>query len=109
MALEPLEPVEVVVVDCWRTHDNMSNFRQLRLAWRSASRAQVGEEANRGHVWLAKLAVVEYTRGSHSARRRAISTRVFVGNMSFRTTEEELVELLSAAGQIVNVYLPSDR
>lgn len=34
---------------------------------------------------------------------------MFVGNLSFQTTKEELTELLSAAGGIVDVYLPADR
>jgi RNA recognition motif-containing protein len=32
-----------------------------------------------------------------------------VGNLSFRTTKEELTELLGAAGTIVDVFLPTDR
>ncbi|MFH1175919.1 MAG: RNA-binding protein [Acidobacteriota bacterium] len=35
--------------------------------------------------------------------------KVFVGNLSFRTTKEELSELFSAAGAVVDVYLPTDR
>ena len=42
-------------------------------------------------------------------RRRAISAKIFVGNLNFQTTKEELADLLSAAGQIVDVYLPADR
>lgn len=34
---------------------------------------------------------------------------MFVGNLSFQTTKEELTELLSSAGGIVDVYLPADR
>ena len=46
---------------------------------------------------------------SPSRRRRAISAKIFVGNLNFQTTKEELTDLLSAAGQIVDVYLPADR
>ena len=42
-------------------------------------------------------------------RRRAISTKVFVGNLNFKTTREELSELLSGAGRVVDVHLPTDR
>jgi RNA recognition motif-containing protein len=42
-------------------------------------------------------------------RRRAIPAKVFVGNLSFRTTKEELTQLLSAAGTVVDVYMPADR
>lgn len=34
---------------------------------------------------------------------------MFVGNLSFQTTKEELTEFLSSAGGIVDVYLPADR
>ena len=34
---------------------------------------------------------------------------MFVGNLDYATSEGELTSLLSAAGQIVDVYLPSDR
>ncbi len=42
-------------------------------------------------------------------RRTAIPAKIFVGNLSFRTTKEELTELLQAAGTIVDVFLPLDR
>ena len=38
-----------------------------------------------------------------------MSARVFVGNLSFQTTKEELTQLLSAAGEIVDCHLPTDR
>jgi RNA recognition motif-containing protein len=34
---------------------------------------------------------------------------VFVGNLSFRTTKEELTEIAAAAGTAIDVYMPSDR
>ena len=39
----------------------------------------------------------------------AISAKVFVGNLSYYTTESQLADLLSESGQVVDVYLPSDR
>lgn len=42
-------------------------------------------------------------------RRRAIPARIFVGNLDFRVTTDSLTRLLSEAGQVVDVYLPSDR
>src|SRR5262245_31085736 len=39
----------------------------------------------------------------------AISTKVFVGNLNFSTTKEELTALLGEAGRVVNVHLPTDR
>ena len=42
-------------------------------------------------------------------RSYIISSKVFVGNLAFQSTKEELQELLSAAGSVRDVYLPSDR
>jgi RNA recognition motif-containing protein len=42
-------------------------------------------------------------------RSRAISTKVFVGNLNFRTTEQQLTAALSAAGQITHVHIGTDR
>jgi hypothetical protein len=39
----------------------------------------------------------------------AISARVFVGNLSFGTTQDQLTQLMSAAGRIMSVHLPADR
>lgn len=45
-----------------------------------------------------------------AARRSvAISAKVFVGNLSYHTTAEELTQVLSEAGQVVDVYIPTDR
>ena len=40
---------------------------------------------------------------------RAISNKVFVGNLSFDVTREELIEAFSAAGKVVDAKLPTDR
>jgi RNA recognition motif-containing protein len=45
----------------------------------------------------------------HYERSSTISSKVFVGNLAFQSTQEELQELLSAAGSIRDVYLPNDR
>lgn len=42
-------------------------------------------------------------------RRTTISTKVFVGNLDFHTTPDDLAGLLSQAGQITDVHMPSDR
>ncbi len=39
----------------------------------------------------------------------AIPAKVFVGNLSYYTTESQLADLLAEAGQVVDVYLPADR
>jgi len=36
-----------------------------------------------------------------------VSAKVFVGNLSFQTSKEALGELLSQAGQVVDVFLPT--
>jgi RNA recognition motif-containing protein len=44
-----------------------------------------------------------------SKRRRAISNKVFVGNLSFDVTREELIEAFSSAGRVVDAKVPTDR
>jgi RNA recognition motif-containing protein len=55
-----------------------------------------------------------YTQQVHAPPRRgqkesAIPTKIFVGNLSFSTTREELTNLLSEVGRVLDVHLPSDR
>jgi RNA recognition motif-containing protein len=38
-----------------------------------------------------------------------IGTKVFVGNLNFRTMQDEIHSLFSEVGEIVEVFLPSDR
>jgi cold-inducible RNA-binding protein len=38
-----------------------------------------------------------------------ITTKLFVGNLNFQTTREQLLELFSGAGQVVDVMVPLDR
>jgi RNA recognition motif-containing protein len=40
---------------------------------------------------------------------RTISARIFVGNLNYDTTKEELGAVLAAAGNIVDLHLPADR
>jgi RNA recognition motif-containing protein len=47
--------------------------------------------------------------GRVASRRRAISNKVFVGNLSFDVTREELIEAFSAAGRVVDAKVPTDR
>lgn len=42
-------------------------------------------------------------------RRSAIPARIFVGNLHYDTTREELHAALSAAGTIVDLHLPTSR
>jgi RNA recognition motif-containing protein len=41
--------------------------------------------------------------------RNAISNKVFVGNLSFDVTRDELIEAFSAAGKVVDAKVPTDR
>lgn len=43
------------------------------------------------------------------AGSEAISAKVFVGNLSFKTTRDELNEILSEAGEVVSIHLPVER
>jgi RNA recognition motif-containing protein len=38
-----------------------------------------------------------------------INSKVFVGNLNFETTQDELEVLFSEAGQVIEVFLPADR
>lgn len=44
-----------------------------------------------------------------SAKESIISTKIFVGNLSFDTGQEELSALLAQAGRIVRVHIGTDR
>ncbi len=42
-------------------------------------------------------------------KETAISSKVFVGNLNFSTTKEDLIAVLSEAGKVIDIRLPSDR
>ena len=42
-------------------------------------------------------------------RSLAISTKVFVGNLNFRTTEQQLADTLAGAGNITHIHMGTDR
>jgi RNA recognition motif-containing protein len=48
-------------------------------------------------------------REGQRGRRHAIAARIFVGNLNYQTTRDELAALLAPAGQIVAMSLPTDR
>jgi len=45
----------------------------------------------------------------HLKKRRKMEAKIYVGNLSFSTTEEELKELFAQAGTVVSVALIKDR
>ncbi|HSE94454.1 MAG TPA: RNA-binding protein [Methylomirabilota bacterium] len=47
--------------------------------------------------------------GVGPGRRGTISAKIFVGNLSYQTSRDELTRLLSEVGNVVDAYLPSDR
>ena len=63
----------------------------------------------------APRAVIRSPRGRQRAARttneekQAISNKVFVGNLSFDVSREELIEAFSAAGKVVDAKVPTDR
>jgi len=42
-------------------------------------------------------------------KKEVIQTKLFVGNLSFETTSEQVRALFAPAGEIVNVFIPTDR
>ncbi len=56
-------------------------------------------------------AEADYPRGSQTphTKERVISNKIFVGNLSFTTTEQELSQVLSGAGRVVRVHIGTDR
>src|SRR5262245_42417410 len=42
-------------------------------------------------------------------KKEVIQTKLFVGNLSFETTSEKVRALFAPAGEIVNVFIPTDR
>lgn len=46
---------------------------------------------------------------SRPQRSLAISTKVFVGNLNFRTTEQQLADILAGAGNITHIHMGTDR
>src|SRR5204862_2899257 len=46
---------------------------------------------------------------THHTKERVISNKIFVGNLSFTTTEQELSQVLAEAGRVVRVHIGTDR
>lgn len=47
--------------------------------------------------------------GRSSRRSGVIPSKVFVGNLAFSTTRDELSRALAEAGEVIDVFLPNDR
>jgi len=58
-----------------------------------------------------RLAVVEATSAAnrHDEGGHTISSKLYVGNLSYDTTQTDLETLFSEVGEVTDVYLPSDR
>jgi cold-inducible RNA-binding protein len=48
-------------------------------------------------------------RWAHPQKGSTVSSKVFVGNLEFSTTKDQLETLFAEAGSVVDVFLPSDR
>lgn len=48
-------------------------------------------------------------RSAHWRTESVISSKIFVGNLNFATTDEELRALFGEIGEVVDVHIPKDR
>ena len=64
--------------------------------------------APRGSSWLPEDGD-NGRSGSRNYGETAISNKVFVGNLSFDVTRDELIQAFSAAGKVVDAKVPTDR
>jgi cold-inducible RNA-binding protein len=48
-------------------------------------------------------------RWAHPQKGPNVSSKVFVGNLEFSTTRDQIQELFAEAGSILDVFLPTDR
>jgi cold-inducible RNA-binding protein len=61
-------------------------------------------------AWAAAAGATRLVRRARDVKEtRAIPRKVFVGNLSFDITREELVEAFGEAGRVVDVKVPTDR
>ena len=49
------------------------------------------------------------TRTRRKNERASVSSKIFVGNLNYSTSEASLREFFSAAGEVVDLHLPTDR
>jgi RNA recognition motif-containing protein len=52
---------------------------------------------------------IRAARNEQSRKKEAIQTKLFVGNLNFDTTPEELRALFAEIGEVVSVSVPTDR
>jgi len=53
--------------------------------------------------------LARFARNDRLKKEEAIQTKLFVGNLTFDTTSEQLRELFGTIGEVVNVTVPTDR
>lgn len=68
--------------------------------------AEIVRLGSSGSGWYSRRGLVPQ---STLSRRHVISNRIFVGNLSYETTQDQLSTLFSEAGDVSEVFLPSDR
>jgi RNA recognition motif-containing protein len=49
------------------------------------------------------------TSASFNLRSKRMPTKLFVGGIPYRTSDEELRQVFSQAGEVVSVFIPMDR
>ena len=87
--------------------------RQKELSRQEKREEKAERRASRKHRPLTPAPGSPETAGADGAAfdrnwRWTISAKLFVGNLSFRTTKEQLLELFLPAGRVVDVVLPAD-
>lgn len=48
-------------------------------------------------------------RRSHRRKENLINSKLFVGNLNFQTTSDQIKEVFSGSGEVLEVILPTDR
>ena len=59
--------------------------------------------------WQRAADAIRSIRNEQLRKKEAIQTKLFVGNLSFDTTPEQLRELFAEIGEVVSVSVPTDR
>lgn len=86
--------------------------RRLPRAWRAAIRPSrlSTEYSSRWHGrGCSGISAGNLAASGAAPKESHISNKIFVGNLSFTTTQEQLATMLSEAGRVVRVHIGTDR
>lgn len=67
------------------------------------------DSTNLGYPSPLRLTNGPNTKGLIGEKEQVISSKIFVGNLDFGTTDQELRELFGEIGEVVDVHIPKDR